>query len=95
MTPEQKVTYTVPEAARLLGISRNSLYDAASRGEIPTLKLGRRLLVPAAALARMLGDDLHVASKEPQASQDEPTEWTYLVTVRRLRENERVRIVSD
>jgi excisionase family DNA binding protein len=45
---------TVTEAATLLRISRNSAYEAARRGEIPTIRLGRRLLVPRAALERLL-----------------------------------------
>jgi excisionase family DNA binding protein len=46
---------TINEAARMLGISRGSAYEAAKRGEIPTIRIGRRLLVPLAALERMLG----------------------------------------
>ena len=34
------LAYTVPEAGRLLGISRNSAYDAAARGELPIVKIG-------------------------------------------------------
>ena len=48
-------TYTVEEAARLLGVSRGVGYEAARRGELPTIRLGRRLLVPKIALERMLG----------------------------------------
>jgi excisionase family DNA binding protein len=51
----EKSTYTIVEAARILGIGRNQAYEAAKRQEIPTLKLGRRLLVPCAALERLLG----------------------------------------
>ena len=51
---DQKGTYSVPEAARLLGIGRNAAYDAVRRGEIPTIRIGKRLLVPKAALQRML-----------------------------------------
>jgi len=40
--------------AKLLGVGRNQAYDAARRGQIPVLKIGRRLLVPRAALDRML-----------------------------------------
>jgi len=47
-------TKTIPEAARELGISRNSAYEAAARGDLPTVRIGRRILVPAAALERML-----------------------------------------
>ena len=46
---------TVEEAGKLLGISRRSAYRAAERGEIPTLRVGRRLLVPSATLLTMLG----------------------------------------
>lgn len=46
--------FTVPEAGRKLGISRNSAYDAVRRGEIPSIRIGRRLLVPIVALERML-----------------------------------------
>jgi excisionase family DNA binding protein len=45
------------EVARRLGVSRNSAYAAARRGEIPTIRIGRLLLVPLAALERMLGGD--------------------------------------
>lgn len=45
---------TVSEAASILGISRGSAYEAAKRNEIPTIRIGRRLLVPLAALERML-----------------------------------------
>jgi len=45
---------TVPEAACVLRIGRNSAYEAARRGELPTIAIGRRLLVPKDALVRML-----------------------------------------
>jgi excisionase family DNA binding protein len=50
----EKLTITVPEAGRLLGIGQNSAYAAAAKGEIPTLRIGGRLLVPRAALERLL-----------------------------------------
>jgi excisionase family DNA binding protein len=50
----ERLTYTVEEAGRLLGICRNSAYQRAAAGEIPTIRLGRRLLVPKAALDRLL-----------------------------------------
>lgn len=43
-----------PETARLLGLSRQAIYEAAKRGEIPVIKIGRRLLVSKTALFRML-----------------------------------------
>ena len=50
----ERATVTVPQAGEMLGISRNGSYEAARRGEIPTIRLGRRLVVPLAALRRML-----------------------------------------
>lgn len=46
-----------PTTGQLLNLSRQSTYDAANRGEIPTIRIGRRLLVPTAALYRMLAVD--------------------------------------
>ncbi len=61
---EEQPTLTVwPEAGQALGLSRASAYAAAERGDIPTIRVGRRLLVPTAALRRMLELD---AVHEPQ-----------------------------
>jgi excisionase family DNA binding protein len=49
-----KQTYSVEEAAKLLGIGRNSSYEAVRRGEIPALRIGHRLLIPRLALERLL-----------------------------------------
>ena len=53
---EERLTYTLTEAARRLGISRALAYEAANRGELPVCRIGRRLLVPRAALLRLLED---------------------------------------
>ncbi|MGI8578630.1 MAG: helix-turn-helix domain-containing protein [Nocardioidaceae bacterium] len=51
----ERPTLTVwPEVAGILGLSKASAYAAVERGEIPALRIGRRLLVPTAALRRML-----------------------------------------
>jgi excisionase family DNA binding protein len=44
----------VPDAARLLGVSARTYYAAAARGEVPAIRIGRRLVVPEAALRRFL-----------------------------------------
>lgn len=49
-----KFVFTIPEVARYLRISRNSAYAAAKRNQIPTVQIGRRLLVPAAALESLM-----------------------------------------
>jgi helix-turn-helix protein len=49
------LTMTVPEAGRkYFGLSRNGSYDAANRGEIPVIQIGRLKRVPVRALERML-----------------------------------------
>jgi excisionase family DNA binding protein len=52
---EGKATITIEQTARLLGLGRTAAYDAARRGELPTRRLGRRLLVPVPALIEWLG----------------------------------------
>ena len=48
-------TISVPEAGkRYFGLCRNAAYEAAARGEIPTIRIGRLLRVPVRALERML-----------------------------------------
>ena len=47
-------TYKMDEAAKLLGIGRNQAYEAAKRGEIPSIKIGKRVVIPKAALDKML-----------------------------------------
>jgi excisionase family DNA binding protein len=52
--PSTRPTLTVDEAAAFLGVSRCTAYLAANSGQLPTLRIGRRLLVPTAALLRLL-----------------------------------------
>lgn len=59
----EKKTLTVPEAGKTLGIGRSAAYEAARTGQLPTIRIGRRLLVPSAALDRLLqGADVAQAS---------------------------------
>lgn len=51
---EKRLTLTVEEAAKILGISRAFAYEAVRRGEVPSIRIGRRILVPKAALDRLL-----------------------------------------
>ncbi len=55
--PRKQPTITVKEAAALLGISERSAYDSVHRGEIPVIRLGRRMTVPTVLILRMLGLD--------------------------------------
>jgi excisionase family DNA binding protein len=51
---EQKLVLTVEEAGKRIGLSRPSAYQAVRRGEIPSLRFGKRLVVPLAAFEKML-----------------------------------------
>lgn len=55
----ERSTITIEEAAPILGIGRSSAYVLARCGELPTLELGRRKVVPVAKLRRMLGEILN------------------------------------
>lgn len=50
-----QATITVEQAAKVLGLGRTAAYEAARRGEFPTRKLGRRVVVPVPALLEWLG----------------------------------------
>ena len=50
----ERLVYTVAEAGRLLGLSRNGSYEAAKRGDFPTIRMGRRLLVPKVPFHRLI-----------------------------------------
>jgi excisionase family DNA binding protein len=75
-----KPTLTITEAAKLLGIGRSAAYEAARRGDLPTLSFGRRRVVLSAALEQMLkfqrgslsGETRHLGGDEAgRSSHDE------------------------
>lgn len=59
---ESRLTLKVEEAADLLGISRSHAYDLVREGVIPSLRLGRRIVVPRRAIETML------AGKTPESA---------------------------
>jgi excisionase family DNA binding protein len=55
MNPQQEpLCLSVPEAAKILGISRGLAYELARSHKLPAIRLGRRLLVPKTRLEQML-----------------------------------------
>lgn len=58
---DQPLVLTVPEAAQLLRISRAFAYELIARGDLPALRLGRRLVIPRHALDTLLNlsEDIH------------------------------------
>ncbi len=57
----ERLGLSVPEAAQILGLGRNSTYEAIKTGAIPSLRIGNRIIVPKAALERLL----EAAGQEP------------------------------
>ena len=75
---QARLVFSVQEVSRLLGLSRASTYEAVRVGSIPSITVGRRILVPKAALRELLdwhsvagnaGDDIHgIPSSKSTAS---------------------------
>lgn len=55
MKTVKRQVYDIGEIATLFGIGRNHAYEAAKAGMIPTIRLGKRIVAPRAAIDRMLG----------------------------------------
>lgn len=51
---DKSLTMGVDRAARLLGIGRDACYNAIRAGQLPSIRMGRKILVPKVALARLL-----------------------------------------
>jgi len=52
---QRRLTLTVEEAGALLGVGRSTAYELVRSGEIPCIRLRRRIVVPVARLAVALG----------------------------------------
>jgi excisionase family DNA binding protein len=70
--PNAPATISVEQTAEILGLSRSTVYEAVKRGEIPTLNVGRRILVPVAKLLDWLGAKRELTVIVP----DKPPELT-------------------
>jgi excisionase family DNA binding protein len=72
----EQLTISVPEAGRRLGIGRNTAYEAARQGQIPTIRIGRRVVVPVAAFEAMLAvkskQEIAAAELLRRLQRDEP-----------------------
>lgn len=50
-----KPSCTVPEFADLMGLSRNAAYEAVQRGDVRSIRFGKRIVLPTMQLRAMLG----------------------------------------
>ena len=55
--PNEVPFVDVRTTAALMGVSRDAAYDAIARGDIPSVRVGKIIRVPVAALRRMAGLD--------------------------------------
>lgn len=56
-TKNERLTLSVLEAARIAGIGKNSMYEAVRRGDFPSIRVGRRMLIPRSAFLRILNGE--------------------------------------
>jgi excisionase family DNA binding protein len=56
MAALEPLTYTVNEAAQIVGVSRAFAYELAARGDLPTIRLGRRVVIRRTSLEQWLAD---------------------------------------
>ncbi|MFC2027068.1 helix-turn-helix domain-containing protein [Chloroflexota bacterium] len=56
---EKQLVYTAAEVSHLLCIGKNLVYDGIRNGQIPSIKIGRRLLIPRQALEQLLNSKHH------------------------------------
>lgn len=74
MSP-QRATITVEEAAEILGISKASAYRAAGAGEIPAIRIGRRLVIPRASFEKFLaGSETRTSQTGTMKTHTDPDE---------------------
>lgn len=63
--PERRA-YNVPEAGAMIGLSKNGSYEAAKRGEIPTIRIGRQLKVPKKMWDRIVDGEETAPDRQPR-----------------------------
>jgi excisionase family DNA binding protein len=75
MDINQPLTLTVEQTAKLLGIGRSTAYELVRTGDIPSLRLGRRIVVPIGKLADQIGtrvEDIGVREQRVSAEVRDP-----------------------
>ena len=70
--PDTPLLVAVPDAARLLGIGTTLAWDLVRAGGIPSVKLGRRVLVPRAALEHLAHPHASEPGQVPATDKDTP-----------------------
>jgi excisionase family DNA binding protein len=55
LTDSATLTVSVKEAAKILGVSHSTLYEAVKNGSFPCIRVGHRIRISKAALSDMVG----------------------------------------
>ena len=65
-----RLVLSVEEVRKLLGLSRGLMYEAVRSGQLPSVRIGRRILIPRAALKRLLeeADICHARSAQVESN---------------------------
>ena len=53
---DERLVISVKECQEKMCLSKNSVYEAVRSGILPAIRVGRRILIPKAALERMLNE---------------------------------------
>ena len=78
----ERLTYTIPEAAQAIGIGKSILYRLINDGELRTIRLGKRVLIPRASILELLGMSAVASTAEEAPRFRDAGERTYVVTIR-------------
>lgn len=55
----EKLTYSIQEAAELIGISKSYMYELARQGKVPVLKLGNKRVIPKERFHKWVNGEEH------------------------------------
>ena len=72
---DTSVVWPVPRAGKIMGLGRYASYEAAKRGDLPVIKIGRRLFVPLRPFEKMLGLDPGTLSKDDNDANGHDARW--------------------
>ena len=73
MKQESKLVYSVIEMAEVLGIGRSTAYELVRSGAVPSLQLGRRIVIPKRALGQLLAQCASQSADGPDQQSDKST----------------------
>ncbi|MCA9852232.1 MAG: helix-turn-helix domain-containing protein [Dehalococcoidia bacterium] len=95
----ERLVVSVREAAEMLGVGRATMYELVNAGEVDSITLGRRRLIPVHSLRRLVGAPTPAQDAHGRSVKDAPLnsersqigiEGTYVLTIRRLLPEERL-----